>query len=100
MIQVCLCYQTYFKCICITDGLWYRAMCLEDRPSNEYNIIFLDFGNMARVDKTNIRRMVPDYVKIPAVAILCLLEGKLFLSFSFFLCASGEHNHRHLSSHH
>lgn len=72
MVLVC-------KCICVTDGVWYRAMGLEDRPANEYNIIFLDFGNMAHIDKTNIRRMVPDYVKMPAVAVLCLLKGKLLI---------------------
>jgi hypothetical protein len=36
-------------------------MYLEERPANEYNIVFLDLGNMAHIDKTDIRRMVPDY---------------------------------------
>jgi hypothetical protein len=54
-------------------------MCLQERPERTYNIIFLDFGNMAHIDKANIRRMVPDFVKTPAVAALCVLEGKLLV---------------------
>ncbi|XP_069674346.1 tudor domain-containing protein 1-like isoform X2 [Periplaneta americana] len=56
------------------DGLWYRAMCIADDSSKQNNVIFLDFGNMAYVEKTNIRKMVPDYMEIPAVAVLCTLK--------------------------
>jgi hypothetical protein len=63
----------------VIDGVWYHAMCLEERAAKENNIIFLAFGNMAYIDKTNIHKMVPDYVKTPVVAVLCILEGKLLM---------------------
>jgi hypothetical protein len=48
-------------------------MCHEECAAKENNIIFFDFGNMAYIDKTNIHKMVPDYVKTPVVAVLCVL---------------------------
>ncbi|PNF38229.1 hypothetical protein B7P43_G12388 [Cryptotermes secundus] len=64
-----LCFARY------EDGVWYRAMCLEEHSSKENNIIFLDFGNMAYIDKTRIRKMVPEFVETPAVALLCSMKG-------------------------
>lgn len=63
--------------MCVADGVWYRAMCLEEHSSKENNIIFLDFGNMAYIDKTDIRKMAPEFVETPAVALLCSMKGKL-----------------------
>jgi len=57
------------------DGVWYRAMCLGDEISREKKVIFLDFGNMAYVEKENIRTMIRDYVEAPAVAVMCSLQG-------------------------
>jgi hypothetical protein len=54
-------------------------MYIEECPTYECNTMFLDFGNMAHIDKTNIRKMIPDYVKTPALAVLCSLEGKLLI---------------------
>jgi hypothetical protein len=60
----------------VTDGVWYRAVCLEDELSRGKNVMFLDFGNMAYVAKENIRKMIQDYVDTPFVAVMCCLEGK------------------------
>jgi hypothetical protein len=54
-------------------------MCLEEHAAKENNIIFLDFGNMAYIDETNIRKMVPDYIRTPVVAVLRVLEGRLLM---------------------
>jgi hypothetical protein len=73
----------YMLLHCVTDGIWYRAMCLEDESSRDKNVIFLDYGNMAYVGKENIRKMIKDYVETPAVAVMCSLQGKQFLIFFF-----------------
>lgn len=57
------------------DGVWYRAMYLEDDTPRDKNVIFLDFGNLAYVEKENIRKMIKDYVETPAVAVMCSLQG-------------------------
>jgi len=70
----------------VTDDIWYRAMCLDDQSEREKNVIFLDFGNMAFVEKENIRKMIKDYVEAPAVAVMCSLEGNNFWLSSLILC--------------
>jgi hypothetical protein len=61
-------------------------MCLEEHSSKENNIIFIDFGNMTYVDKTDIRKMIPEFVETPAVALLCSIQGwHNFVAF-FFSC--------------
>ena len=67
---------TYMLMHCVTDGVWYRAMYLEDDTPRDKNVIFLDFGNLAYVEKENIRKMIKDYVETPAVAVMCSLQGK------------------------
>lgn len=50
-------------------------MYLEDDTPRDKNVIFLDFGNLAYVEKENIRKMIKDYVETPAVAVMCSLQG-------------------------
>jgi hypothetical protein len=72
---------------CVTDNVWYRALCLADEFSRDKNIIFLDFGNMAYVEKENIRKMIKDYVEeAPAIAVMCSLHGNNFWLSSLILC--------------
>jgi hypothetical protein len=61
---------------CVTDDVWYRAMCIKDESAGDKQVVFLDFGNMAYIAKENIRKMIKDYVETPAVAVLCQLQGK------------------------
>jgi len=78
--------HTYMLLHCVTDGVWYRAMSLADEFSREKNVIFLDFGNMAYVEKENIRKMIKDYVEDPALAVMCSLHGNNFWLSSLILC--------------
>lgn len=78
--------DTYMLMNCVTDDVWYRAMCLGDEVSRDKNVIYLDFGNMAYVEKENIRKMVKDYVEAPAVAVMCSLHGNNFWLSSLILC--------------
>jgi len=76
VVLVWLFYTSMLMLHCVTDGVWYRAMCLKDESSRDKNVIYLDFGNMAYVEKENIRKMIKDYVETPAAAVMCSLQGK------------------------
>ena len=56
------------------DENWYRAMCIGEDSTATNNILFLDYGNMAFVEHVNIRKMLPEYIEMPTVAVLCTLQ--------------------------
>jgi hypothetical protein len=56
-------------------------MCLGDELSGDKKLIYLDFGNMAYVEKENIRKMIKDYIETPAVAVMCSLQGNIICGF-------------------
>lgn len=76
----------YMLMNCVTDNVWYRALCLGDESSRDKNVIYLDFGNMTYVEKENIRKMIKDYIEAPAVAVMCSLHGNNLWLSSLILC--------------
>lgn len=56
------------------DKLWYRAEVI-DNNGEELSVLFVDYGNMSQVSKTDVREMPRFLVEIPPQAFLCELEG-------------------------
>ncbi|KAG8212639.1 hypothetical protein J437_LFUL018677 [Ladona fulva] len=57
-----------------TDGLWYRGFAV-DAKGDESQIYFVDFGNWMKVKHKDIRKMVPEFMKVPFIAVLCTYKG-------------------------
>ncbi|KAJ9598957.1 hypothetical protein L9F63_010551 [Diploptera punctata] len=58
------------------DGSWYRGICVDnDTSTNKDNILFFDFGNTSHIEKTNIRKMTEEFLKLPALGLLCKLNN-------------------------
>ncbi|KAK7066619.1 hypothetical protein SK128_014278 [Halocaridina rubra] len=56
------------------DGAWYRAACIE--VGVDVFVVFLvDFGNTIVIEKSDIRKMRPDFLKIPCIVRHCILKG-------------------------
>ncbi|XP_073818618.1 kotsubu [Musca autumnalis] len=55
------------------DGQWYRAMCIDSQNDN-FLVLFLDYGNLSKVNKKDIMPMVPELM-FPANANMVYIEG-------------------------
>lgn len=61
------------------DGNWYRAVCVEaaHQPDGAHlQVMFVDFGNVAKVAVANVRRMPAEMVAEPCLANSCVIDGK------------------------
>lgn len=59
------------------EGTWHRAKVLEIKPNETeclYNVVYLEFTNVATVKKEDIRRY-PSDLTIPCHTNVCLIEG-------------------------
>ncbi|XP_065354208.1 tudor domain-containing protein 1 [Calliphora vicina] len=63
-------------CLCVfaDDGEWYRAMCVDHKPNDTYVVMFLDYGNMSKVNKKDIMPMISDLM-FPSNANTVYVEG-------------------------
>lgn len=57
------------------DSLWYRARVLKKLDGNSYLVYFVDFGNSENVAVSEIRKLKPEYVKLPCLAVHCRLSA-------------------------
>lgn len=57
------------------DGEWYRALCVDHKPNDTFVVMFLDFGNIAKVNKKDIMPMVKDLM-FPSNANMVYIEGR------------------------
>ncbi|GJQ80822.1 hypothetical protein Trydic_g9409 [Trypoxylus dichotomus] len=58
-------------CIANYEGEWYRAKVQKvNRALEEYQVYYIDYGNIADVSSSDIRKMPVDFGKVPALAIL------------------------------
>lgn len=64
---------------------WYRGVVL-GKIDNNYQIMFIDFGNTDVVDVSNIRKLPDELKDIPVLGIFAELNSKLsnFLNVFFF----------------
>lgn len=70
-------YRTREYVIAKFEGTWYRAKVLEikqELPQNLYNVVYLEFTNVATITEQNIRRY-PSDITIPCHTNVCLIEG-------------------------
>ncbi len=56
------------------DHFWYRAEVI-DKDGDELSVLFVDYGNMSKVNVADVREMPTDLMETPAQAFLCELEG-------------------------
>ncbi|KAM7359951.1 kotsubu isoform 2-T2 [Cochliomyia hominivorax] len=56
------------------DGEWYRALCIDHKPNDIFVVMFLDFGNTAKVNRKDIMPMVEDLM-FPSNANMVYIEG-------------------------
>lgn len=62
------------------ENTWYRAKVLEvkkNQTESLYNVVYLEFTNVATLSEQNIRRYPAD-LTIPCHTNVCLIEGKVF----------------------
>lgn len=57
------------------DSQWYRARVLKQLDANSYVVYFVDFGNSENVAVSDIRKLKPEYVKLPCLAVRCRLSA-------------------------
>ncbi|XP_061388552.1 uncharacterized protein LOC133323645 [Musca vetustissima] len=55
------------------DGQWYRAMCI-DSQNDICLVLFLDYGNLSKVNKKDIMPMIPELM-FPSNANMVYIEG-------------------------
>lgn len=60
-----------------------------EKKTDVCSVFFVDYGNTEDVEVKNIRRISQDLVGIPAMALICQLDGKL-LSKKSILCLMGK----------
>lgn len=61
------------------DGLWYRCFCVERYEGDMFLLIFLDYGNFIKTNKTKIRKITKELM-FPSNANNCIIKGEfLFL---------------------
>ncbi|XP_055371045.1 uncharacterized protein LOC129605362 isoform X1 [Condylostylus longicornis] len=64
--------------ICFTlfkaDNNWYRALCFKIESNDEFNLMFLDFGNIQLSNAKQIRKMTKEFL-FPCYANTCILLG-------------------------
>ncbi|XP_052124807.1 uncharacterized protein LOC113203962 [Frankliniella occidentalis] len=74
-----MCYNPRIHEVCFAkykDGLWYRAVNYETKTQTQScQVFFIDYGNSEDVEFKDIRRMVPDFVSIPAIMSMCSIDG-------------------------
>lgn len=64
-------------------GCWCRGVVIEI-TDNGFLIYFLDYGNLAVVDKNNVRNISAELAKIAPIAVICQFDGtNILLLFSF-----------------
>lgn len=56
------------------SGCWYRGAVV-GKDDDGSHIYFVDFGNTELVKKENIRNIFEELVKVPALAMICQLDG-------------------------
>lgn len=54
---------------------WYRAIVLSHPSKGTCEIRFVDFGNSESTEVSNMVQVIPEFLKFPAQAILCSLNG-------------------------
>ncbi|XP_041043360.1 tudor domain-containing protein 6-like [Carcharodon carcharias] len=54
------------------DNLFYRAVITEILDGN-FRVFFIDYGNMEVVDWHDVKALLPEYRKLPALAVKCSL---------------------------
>ncbi|XP_063221647.1 uncharacterized protein LOC134530599 isoform X2 [Bacillus rossius redtenbacheri] len=58
------------------DGQWYRAVCLSAAPgASTRKLMFVDYGNVEDVEVTDIRKMDPQFIKLPVLVEKCNIKG-------------------------
>lgn len=68
------CYkQLYF----VTEGEWYRATCLKETNTGVNSVMLLDFGDIVDMPTKDTRKMCPDFLSFPRMALGCKVLGKL-----------------------
>ncbi|XP_044730131.1 protein PF14_0175-like isoform X1 [Chrysoperla carnea] len=59
-------------CIAKFEDSWYRGLCLaNDNEDDSAIIMFVDFGNHEKVKFTDIRKLPKQFLKDPAIALIC-----------------------------
>lgn len=59
------------------DGLWYRCFCVERYEGDMFLLIFLDYGNFIKTNKTKIRKITKELM-FPSNANNCIIKGEFF----------------------
>lgn len=61
----------------ISEGVWYRAMCINSQPNSKLEVQLIDDGRIVSVWHTNIRKMIPEFSHYVATALLCTIKGEI-----------------------
>ena len=56
------------------DEGWYRAVVI-NKHVGELEVLFVDYGNTARVKMQKVKQISPDLMKLPTQAVKCTLKG-------------------------
>ncbi|KAL1771881.1 tudor domain-containing 6 [Sigmodon hispidus] len=59
------------------DNLWYRAVVIEQQPSDLLSVQFIDYGNMSVVHTSKTGKLGPVDAVLPALCLHCSLRGFL-----------------------
>ena len=55
------------------DSMWYRAS-VESVSQNDVNVRFVDYGNTQKVKLSELKEMVPQFMKLPVLAVECTID--------------------------
>lgn len=66
----------------ILENQWCRALCLERNPGKTILLHLVDEAFIISCWHTNIRKMVAEFLPYKASAMVCYINGKIFL----FIC--------------
>ena len=59
---------------CLGDNSWYRAL-VKKVSEDKVLVYFVDYGNSAEVEKSNLRNLTAQLLTLPFQAIRCWLVG-------------------------
>lgn len=69
--------KTYAIFVFISEGVWYRALCINSQPNSKIEVQLIDDGRIVPVWHTNIRKMIPEVSHYVATALFCTIRGEI-----------------------
>lgn len=58
-----------------SDGCWYRAVVMGVEDKDIFEVMFLEYGNIDKVQLSDIRCFTEELMKVPALSSICFLHG-------------------------